>query len=1686
MPATLDPPRPPQRTATRLLGEAVATLRLKLLDLTLRNPLLNYGLDSVRRVQLRVVDELPGILYSRLTDDTQAKKLYLEPLPSRDDSPRPDARDPKWTPETWATAHGINPSFELPIANGAPARAHVDDKIQTLVYPKLLDATAAKLRQQQLTAEQEFGFGTLHAAFGYLQWYEDETSEKALYAPLLLLPVRIERELKQGRYRYFVETGDGQDPLINICLREKLKKLFALSLPDLDDEDTPEKYWKRVETVVARQRRWRVFRGVTFSHLAFARLAMYEDLDQERWETAPHQQELVSTLLSGEVRGDADGGTASAHAPEYDVDSQAIAEHVPYVITDLDSSQFSAVVDAVKGESFACQGPPGTGKSQTITAMIAAALAKGKTVLFIAEKMAALDVVAKRLGDAGLTPFLLELHSTKTNKRRMLDAFDERIRLTKSRVNRVLEALEATLARLDLQRTTLKRYVEALNAPAGVSGLTLHEVYWREQQMRRALAGTGVVVTDLPVLKDAERAAAPVYERWATEFRQYADRRSRVLAVAGSGSHPLTRIRRPGASQFDVPVLDQALSKLLHDVRVTIDARRAAEMAIRSTIDPTLAAMTSTAETFSKLPTSADGVDGAILAAITSGQRSESDLATALDALEALEKGAEAVRASFTDLDTTLEQLDGTKEPLAVTLGLTQSLGLPGAEPVQSIVARAQTEAQFLTRAHQALGTLVNLDVRLGIPGWSTRALGLDAVLDLVEHVKLSSTTTLEHRHTGLKVRDAATRLLALRAEAGQLAIERDRLRAALDLPSDVSADRLRQHATDLEQASALGYWLGGSGRLLRAFTRRLNRGKGAPRQAFAAQCREAASVIERIAAFSTKLASEQTVGPFAQGLETPFEPLIAAAAYTARSRELFPELDPVRESLAAVCLTQRVEVLEATHAVPESTVTMLRELCRLRDWTAEGELKPRVEARIQSLAKYVDTVDVLVRRGARPSETIVKWHKGVAGAERIQLARKALMPWRTWLSLSDPPNVDCAADQARVRTTLEYRRAIVALGFERGTQEWLLNTNVATALQHAQGAGRALGLAGKQLQSAFRKAEEAVGFEKPDTDMHLVLLAEQIERAHLLSPDAKTDWMLHLKAAADLDRAGFGALRSAVDTVVLTPAQVEAAYRAAHLRSLVRHMSQKYGADTLKPGTSLSDARADLAALDREYVRLSRERLKHVLLERKVPEGIGIGSPRQMTELGLIRHEIAKSRAHIAIRALMSRAANAALALKPCFLMSPASVSHFLPSLPAFFDLLIVDEASQMRPEEALVALSRAKQAVIVGDPKQLPPTGFFQAFGDGGGEDQGDAAEEKLSTEDESILDRALSAFRMTRSLQWHYRSRHQSLIAFSNKEFYRNGLTVFPSPVDKSSDLGVRSVYLENGIYQASKNTVEVEKVLEVVSRHARTRPDKSIGVVTMNLPQTELLQQEWDRLCAENADLEDYRLKWAETLEDVFIKNLENVQGDERDVIVISTVYGPPSPGAPVAQTFGPINNAQGARRLNVLFTRAKEQVILVTSMRPEDVQAEGNAPHGRQILKAYLEYARSGRIEQGEAIGGFESPFEEEVAQVLEERGYMFASQVGVAGYRIDLAVRSPANHNYFMLGIECDGASYHSGKCARDRDRLREEVLRRLNWNLYRIWSTDWFHAREREIDRLIAHLEDCVEADPSRNQAKA
>jgi very-short-patch-repair endonuclease len=491
--------------------------------------------------------------------------------------------------------------------------------------------------------------------------------------------------------------------------------------------------------------------------------------------------------------------------------------------------------------------------------------------------------------------------------------------------------------------------------------------------------------------------------------------------------------------------------------------------------------------------------------------------------------------------------------------------------------------------------------------------------------------------------------------------------------------------------------------------------------------------------------------------------------------------------------------------------------------------------------------------------------------------------------------------------------------------------------------------------------------------------------------------------------------------------------------------------------------------AVDERYMQLTRL-LVQARLAQRVPATSTSVLPN--SEMGILKREVGKRRRHMSVRQLLQKIPNLLPRLKPCLLMSPMSVAQYLDADYPPFDVVVFDEASQIPVWDAVGAIARGRQAVIVGDPKQLPPTSFFQRAEDDE-EVQGDDVVEDL----ESILDDCIGAQIPWLPLDWHYRSRHESLITFSNYHYYGNRLLTFPSPALEG--LGVSWRHVPHGVYDKGKartNRAEGEAVVEEILRRLRN-PELakySIGVVTFSQAQQTLIEDLLDAARAEDPEIDPHFAEDAE--EPLFVKNLENVQGDERDVILFSICYGPDSIGR-VSMNFGPMNREGGERRLNVAITRARREVIVFSTLKADQIDLARSRARGVRDLKGFLEYAERGPAVIAEAIqpdpdADFDSPFEEAVFDALVERGWEVHKQVGCARYRIDLAIVDREAPGRYLLGIECDGANYHRAKTARDRDKLREGVLRDLGWKLHRIWSTDWWTDPEREIRKLERALE--------------
>jgi hypothetical protein len=574
---------------------------------------------------------------------------------------------------------------------------------------------------------------------------------------------------------------------------------------------------------------------------------------------------------------------------------------------------------------------------------------------------------------------------------------------------------------------------------------------------------------------------------------------------------------------------------------------------------------------------------------------------------------------------------------------------------------------------------------------------------------------------------------------------------------------------------------------------------------------------------------------------------------------------------------------------------------------------------------------------------------------------------------------------------------------------------------------------------------------------------------------DRYGEWAELNRAREPLITQGLASLLQRMEAGTLTGSDAAEELRYARAELLWRH-----ALDQFPPLRGIGSVKRH--ALVERFMTLEREHLKgNVTTIRarhlnQVPQGA-------MGEMRVIRGEIGRRRGHMPLRRLFKAAGSAIQRIKPVVLMSPISVAQFLQPGTLSFDLLVIDEASQVRPEDALGAIARARQIVVVGDQKQLPPTSFFDrllADDEGVGRDEDDDLTQTnalggaaQAAELESILSLCEARGLNARMLRWHYRSRDPSLIRVSNREFYNDDLVLPPSPLEKDPAYGLCFTRV-NGAYDKGgkrDNRIEGEAIVKRMAEHARTHPDLSLGIATFSASQRDLITELLELARRSDHELDEFLREGKR--EDVFVKNIENVQGDERDVILVSVGYGPTAPGGRLSSmSFGPVNADGGERRLNVLFTRARVRCEIFASFDPGDIDPTRVSRDGPRIFKRFLDFAKSGQIEQSSPTGeAADTPFEEDVAEVIQSFGFLADPQVGSAGFRIDLGVRHPERPGTYILAVECDGATYHHALWARERDRLRQDVLEQLGWRFHRIWSTDWFYNRRAEIERLRTAL---------------
>lgn len=578
--------------------------------------------------------------------------------------------------------------------------------------------------------------------------------------------------------------------------------------------------------------------------------------------------------------------------------------------------------------------------------------------------------------------------------------------------------------------------------------------------------------------------------------------------------------------------------------------------------------------------------------------------------------------------------------------------------------------------------------------------------------------------------------------------------------------------------------------------------------------------------------------------------------------------------------------------------------------------------------------------------------------------------------------------------------------------------------------------------------------------------LPDLAERLRALSADLGTAYQVPQRFAIeeDLQKRGAGSLLQELRNRSIPPGLWQDLFQHAWLSSWLEQVMAEDASLAGFEGRRHEELQAEFCHLDRERIHLTAARVRRVHAEHVINRMNAFPEQRL-----LVQRETTKKSRHKPLRQLLREAPDVLTALRPCWMASPLSVSQLISGDQQYFDVVVFDEASQVPPEEAIPALLRGAQAVVAGDRHQLPPTTFFASSED---EEEGDA-DSTLAYE--SLLD-LLSSFLPAWPLEWHYRSRDESLIAFSNHHIYRDGMVTFPGPGGAYAVTHVPVPALPGQDGQEVSSSPEVERVIQLILQHVEERPEESLGVITMGIRHAQRIEGALDAVRRERHDLDAYLE--GTTTERFFIKNLERVQGDERDAIILSIGYGKDRSGR-LPFRFGPLLSDGGERRLNVAITRARYHMTVVSSFTHQDMDPGRCKAKGVELLRRFLEYASSnGRIhgdpgQQDEPL----NPFEEDVFATLMNKGILLVPQWGASRYRIDFVAQHPERPGQFVLAIECDGATYHSAPTARDRDRLRQQHLESLGWRFLRIWSTDWFWRKEQEVERVLRAYQEAVSA---------
>ena len=1486
-------------------------------------------------------------------------------------------------------------------------------------------------------AKREFldkGLNILYIAFGALKWVDDSGDSRR--SPLLFVPVELRSDGPRQPHRlYFSSEDRAGNPALALKLRE-----FGLELPAievLDEAIEASGLSAALDLFRALQlpEGWEVEELAALSNFMFAKEAMFRDLENNE------DRILESPILN--VIANSQSGLVEQFAFDMlgddRIDESAPPESAPLVL-DADSSQRAAIAAAREGKSFVLDGPPGTGKSQTIANIIAALISDGKRVLFVSEKVVALDVVRDRLNERGLGFFLFELHSHRAVRSEVAARLAGALDVKPVPVGR---PKPITRMRSTELRGTLNDYADAMNEVRAPLELTVHEVLGSLE----AIAVSGE--SPAPVF-----AAKELHPTQLAEITKEAVKAADHWAVIRRGNNdPWWGLEETESLRYDLDTARDALRALHQSLEAVLPGRRYFGLEATSKwkravellavwnrnegvhspdwlLNQDVLGLSNSVDEYARAVVEFMAVDSATQVLCgpnwrdspipTINRRIDTSLATVLPGAETLRLSElEQARSASADGAAIVSALIATAAVLSELVGLRAPQFIAGFDAfgaaIHAVLMKNRPNAEWLT-SQEALDS-----VRDGARGLR------ESIQDEME----AAASAREYFTDGIQALDVTALSVTVKASASftrRFGREAKEVRRTI---AGVSSGSAKMSVLKLPLASTWQDARETRSSLETQFAHLLGRysvadkGWSETEQAF-----EAAQII---------LSSAEILDPLA--LHRALNDDATRALSAAQAELLIGQLAHWRTVASAGILHVPLEIGEGA---PDAA--------RLLMMKSEREAS-RIEDELRHIVAGLD-IDPPIGQAWDSAQARIDAN---AEVQQFEAIRARLAPT---LALAGT-NVGTEQVSA-LKDKLKWTRDVQAAVADNGAVRVLTNDQLA-ALSTANTPD---GVAADGGEWELRLAALKNHFASPRADLLESELEDRlrgdIHLGELLADgNGPESWLAANAARTRLTELGIGnvvdaLLRSDVAADVVAD-RIEQATLRHWVNHYLRHDSRLVG----KFGENRDDLVTEFRKIDRELIDDASNEIVQLAVSRRPKTGYG--------QSALIRREGEKKRRHIAVRELVDQARDVIQAIHPCFMMSPLAVSQYLPS-DIEFDVVIFDEASQVTPGDAINCIYRGKALITAGDQRQLPPTSFFAA---GIAIDEDDD-EDDLANDYESILDLMKSSGGFnTMTLRWHYRSRHEHLIAYSNHSFYEGRLVTFPGAIDEDENLGVK-FYLIDGVYRRSNGQDNPKEALAVAQRvinHFDTRPQASLGVVAFSAAQRDSIDNAITVARSERPDLD--RFFQDDRLDGLFVKSLEEVQGDERDVIILSIGYGPDESGK-VYRNFGPINRKGGERRLNVAITRARRLVEVVSSMTASQIGE--TASEGSRHLRRYLDFAERGTkaltLELGSEGRGTDSPFEDSVIDAIRSWGYEVQPQVGVAGFRIDIGVKHPDAPGVFMLGVECDGAMYHSSRTARDRDRLRHEVLEGLGWQIHHIWGTAWYRNRDREIARLKELLE--------------